>query len=261
VAGDGGESGLAGLTVARNGGVAEAVASGAGYTVGEDGDWWLTVRGTDNAGNAATTTAHVRIDHTAPSAGLDCVADAGSAYTCRASGADGLSGLASLTYSVDGGPPQAPAADGTFTVAKGRVIVRATDAAGNGANSRALILSDRVVPVVRVPREVSEAVLRSGHGSAIARAVGELTLRSTSTRTTVDLRPLALGKGRFQITMKLRADKKRKTYRKTVKTSKGYTPRISVRMGGAARVTVDLTIRRKSGKHWRAYASGGAELG
>jgi hypothetical protein len=261
IAGDGGESGLNTLTVTRNGGAAQAIASGAGYTVAEDGDWTLTVRATDVAGNAATTTAHVRVDHTAPSAGLDCVADGGSAYACRASGADGLSGLASLTYSVDGGPPQAPAADGSFTVAKGRVVVRATDAAGNGANSRALILSNRVVPVVQVPREVSEAILRSGRGSAISRAVGELSLKSTSRRTSVYLRPLALGKGRFRITMKLRADKKRKTYRKTVKTRKGYTPRISVRMGGAAHVTVDLTIRRKSHKRWKAYASAGAELG
>ena len=146
-------------------------------------------------------------------------------------------------------------------MAEGRVVVRATDAAGNGANSRALILSDRIVPIEQVPRSVSEAILRSGRGSAISRAVGELSLNSTSTRTSVDLRPLALGSGRFQLTLKLRADKQHKTYRKTVKTVKGYTPRISIRMGGAARVTVDLTIRRKSGKRWTAFASGGAELG
>jgi hypothetical protein len=257
--GDGGESGFAGMTVTRTSGIAEA--AGSSYTVAEDGDWTLTVRGTDNAGNAAVTTARVRVDRTAPAAGLDCAADSGTAYTCRATGADGLSGLASLTYSVDNGPAQSIATGGTFTVAKGRVVVHATDVAGNAANSRALILSDRVVRVAQVPRSVSEAILRSGHGSAISRAVGELSLSSTASRTSVDLRPLALGGGRFQITMKLRADKKHKTYRKTVKTSKGYTPRISVRMGGAARVSVDLTIRRKSGKRWKAYASGGAELG
>jgi hypothetical protein len=261
VAGDGGESGLATLTVARNGGAAGAVASGAAYTVADDGDWTLTIAGTDKAGNTASTTAHVRVDHTAPTAGLSCAADTGTAYICRASGADATSGLASLTYSVNGGAAATPAAGGSFKVAQGRVVVRAVDAAGNAANSVALILSDRVVPYAPTPRTVSEAVLRSGRGSVLARALGEIALTSTADKTSVDLRPLALGKGSFRITMKLRADKQRKTYTKTVKARKGYTPRISVRMAAAARVTVDLTVRHKVGKRWKAFASGGAELG
>jgi hypothetical protein len=36
---------------------------------------------------------------------------------------------------------------------------------------------------------------------------------------------------------------------------------VSFHLGGAAHVTVDLTVRRHSGRRWVAYASGGAELG
>jgi hypothetical protein len=260
VAADGGESGLAGVTVSRNGGAAAGVDPAVGYVVADDGDWTLTFRAVDNAGNATAATAHVRVDATKPAAGLTCAADSGAAYTCTASGADTTSGLASLTYTVDGGAPQAPGPGGSFTVAHGRVIVHATDFAGNGANSVGLILSNRVVPAVP-SRSVSQAVLRSGHGSVAARALGEITLESVPTRSTVVLRPLALGAGRYRITVKLRADKQHRTFRRTVAARKGYTPRVSFHVGGGAHVTADLTVRRRHGARWVAFASGGAELG
>ena len=261
VAADGGESGLRAVTVSRNGGPATAIDPAAGYAVGDDGDWSLTFHAVDSAGNATDATAHVRIDKTAPAAGLSCAADAGTGYTCTAHGSDAHSGLASLVYTVDGGAPQAPGPDGSFSVAKGHVVVRATDAAGNGANSVGLILSDRIVPATKPARSISEAVLRSGHGSVLSRALGEVALTATASRSSVDLRPLAVGSGRFQITMTLRADKQRKKYSKVVKAKKGYTPRVSLHTGGAAHVTVDLTVRKRTGKRWTAYASGGAELG
>ena len=117
------------------------------------------------------------------------------------------------------------------------------------------------MPATVPPRSVSEAVLRSGHGSVISRALGELSLSATASRSSVDLRPLAVGSGRFKIAMTLRADKRRKSYTKTVKAKKGYTPRVSFHVGGGAHVTVDLTVRKRSGGRWVAFASGGAELG
>jgi hypothetical protein len=261
VAADGGESGLAGVTVSRNAGPTTAVDPAAGYVVGDDGDWYLTFRAVDGAGNATTATAHVRVDKTAPAAGLDCAADSGTGYVCTAHGADATSGLASLTYTVDGGAPQTPGPGGSFSVAKGHVIAYATDAAGNSARSVGLILSDRIVPVTAPSRSVSEAVLRSGHGSVLSRVLGELALNATASRSSVDLRPLAVGSGRFQITLTLRADKLHKKYAKVVKAEKGYTPRVSFHLGGAAHVTADVTVRKRSGKRWVSYASGGAELG
>jgi hypothetical protein len=261
VSANGGESGLAGVTVSRNGGPAGAVNPAAGYTVGDNGDWYLTFRAVDGAGNSAQATAHVRVDTTAPTAGLTCAADSGTGYTCTAGGADATSGLATLTYTVDGGAPQAPGPGGTFSVAKGHVVAHATDNAGNGANSVGLILSNRIVPAPTPARSVSEAVLRSGHGSVISRALGELGLTATASRASVDLRPLAVGSGRFQVTMTLRADKLHKTYTKVVKARKGYTPRVSFHIGAGAHVTADLTVRKRYGKRWKAYASGGAEIG
>ncbi len=261
VSADGGESGLAAVTVSRNGGPATGVDPAAGYAIGDDGDWYLTFRAVDGAGNATQATAHVRIDRSAPAAGLSCAADSGTGYTCTARGADATSGLAALTYSVDGGAPQAPGPDGTFSVAKGHVVAHATDVAGNGANSVGLILSNRIVPVTAPPRSVSEAVLRSGHGSVISRALGELALNATASRSSVDLRPLAVGSGRFQITMTLHADKLHKKFTQMVKAKNGYTPRVSFHIGGGAHVTADLTLRKRSGKRWAPYASGGAELG
>jgi hypothetical protein len=261
VSANGGESGLAAVTVSRNGGPATGVNPAAGYGVADDGDWYLTFRAVDGAGNATTATAHVRVDKTAPAPTLACAADAGTGYTCSAHGSDATSGLASLTYTVDGGAPQAPGPDGSFSVAKGHVIAYATDVAGNSARSVGLIMSDRIVPAKTPARSVSEAVLRSGHGSVLSRALGELALNATASRSTVELRPLAVGSGRFQITMTLRADKLHKKYTKVVKAKKGYTPRVSFHVGGGAHVTVDLTVRKRAGRRWRSYASGGAELG
>jgi hypothetical protein len=260
-ASDTGVSGLAAVTVSRNGGAAVAVDPAAGYVVGDDGDWYLTFRAIDGAGNTAQATAHVRIDKTAPAATLSCAADNGSGYTCSAHGADPTSGLASVTYTVDGGAPQSPGPDGSFSVAKGHVIAYAADVAGNRARSVGLILSDRIIPAPAPARSVSEAVLRSGHGSLLSRALGEVALKATASRSSVDLRPLAVGSGRFQITMTLRADKLHKKYSKVVTAKKGYTPRVTFHVGGGAHVTVDLTVRKRSGRHWTTYASGGAELG
>jgi hypothetical protein len=261
VSADGGESGLAAVTVSRNGGPAEGVNPAAGYAVGEDGDWYLTFRAVDGAGNATLATAHVRVDKTAPAPTLDCAADSGSGYTCSAHGSDATSGVASLTYTVDGGAPQAPGPGGSFSVAKGHVIAYATDVAGNSARSVGLILSNRIVPATTPARSTSEAVLRSGHGSVLSRALGELALSATASRSSVDLRPLAVGAGRFQITLTLRADKQHKKYTKVVTAKKGYTPRVTFHVGGAAHVTADVTVRKRSGKRWVSYASGGAELG
>jgi hypothetical protein len=117
------------------------------------------------------------------------------------------------------------------------------------------------VPATTPARSVTEAVLRSGHGSVLSRALGELALNATASRSTVDLRPLAVGSGRYQITMTLRADKLHKKYTKVVKSKKGYTPRVSLHVGGGAHVTADLTVRKRSGRRWVAYAAGGAEIG
>jgi hypothetical protein len=263
----GGDSGLPTLTASRGG--ASDTVSGNSYTVDADGSSTVLVRAVDGAGNETLASAAVKIDRTAPTAAVTCTAGAGTTYVCKGGGADDLSGVTSMSWSVDGSAATPMSSGGNFVVTKGKVVVTAVDAAGNVGVSAPVALADRTPPVKApthdetdtvTPRTTSEAVLLKRGGKASARLIGQLAISATPTRTTVDLRPLALGAGRFKIALKVTTDKKSKTYTKTVKTRKGYTSRIQVKAAAAAHATVKLTIKRKSGKRWVTYASGGAEL-
>ena len=164
-------------------------------------------------------TAEVKIDTSAPAPAVNCVPDAGTAWTCSASASDSVSGVGSMAYSVDGAAP-APINNGdTFTVAKGSVTVYATDNAGNGAASGRRARRPLGPGARRRPRAAvhSEAVLLRKGGAAAARLVGQLAISSLPTSTTVDLRPLAIGKGSFQFVFKVTTGSKTKTVTKTQK--------------------------------------------
>ena len=98
-----------------------------------DGVHTVHLAAADGAGNSASADATVQVDRTAPTATVSCAPDSDDGYTCRASGSDGTSGLASLHYTLDGVAWKTVPADGSFTVAKGAVSVRALDVAGNQA--------------------------------------------------------------------------------------------------------------------------------
>ena len=273
VAADGGASGLPTLTATRPGGSAENV-SGGRYTVDGDGAATLTFHAVDGAGNAIQMTKEVRVDRTPPAAGVSCEPGAGVSYVCKASGSDALSGIAAVRWSVDGSAPISIGNQASFTVNKGTVVVTATDAAGNAAASGPVTLADRT-PAPKPPvktdtpssgdetvtaRTTSEAVLLRRGRSPSARLLGQIAIAATPTATTVDLRPLALGSGTFRFVIKVTSGKKTKTVRKTVKTRKGYSPRISVTANAASHTKVALTVQRKSGRRWLSYASGTAAL-
>jgi hypothetical protein len=192
-------------------------------------------------------------------------------YICKGGGVDDLSGIAAVAFSVNGSAPTPLSGDGSFTVAKGAVVVTAVDNAGNASTSAPVTLADRTPPPpppkrdddeaeTGTPRSTSEAVTLRGRGTTSARLVGQIAISATPTRTTVELGPLALGKGKFQIALKVKTDKKSKTYRKTVRARKGYTSRIRIKAAAAAHARVSLTIKRKSGRRWVRLASGSAEL-
>ena len=101
--------------------------------------------------------------------------------------------------------------------------------------------------------------MRKGSGSA-SRLLGQLSISSLPTGTTVDLRPLALGKGKFQFAIKVTTGKKSKTITKTQTTKSGYSQRISVRLAAADKASVTLTVRKRSGSRWVTYATGAAKL-
>jgi hypothetical protein len=268
VVASGGASGLPTLTAARAGVVADV--AGGQYTIDADGSSTVTFHAVDGAGNEASASASVKVDRVAPAAGVSCAPGAGLTWVCTATGGDALSGLTALSYSVNGSAGTAIAPGATFAVTKGRVVVTAADAAGNLAASAPAVLADRTPGKTPdsgsssskvTPRSDSEAVLLKRGGSANSRLVGQLSLSSTPTATTVDLRPLALGRGRFQFILKVTTGKKSKTVKKTQKTKKGYSRRISVKVAAAATAKVSLTVKKRSRRRWVTHATARATLG
>ena len=268
VSADGGASGLAVLTGAAGDGAATAV-SGGSYTVDADGIFSLTFRAVDGAGNEKLALAQVKVDRTPPAAGLSCTPGAGTSYVCTATGGDGLSGLSALSWSVDGSAGTAITSGATFSLQKGVVTVTASDRAGNVAASPPVTLAERKAPATSMPkppkkpptaRTASHAVLRRGKGTVAARALGQLEISALPESTTATLRPLALGPGSFQVSLKVTADRTSKTVDKKVSSRAGYSPQIVVKVGGAVEVTVKLTVKRKSGGRWLTYATGTTKL-
>lgn len=217
---------------------------------------------------------------------LSC-SPAGSDYSCHAAATDALSGLADLTFSLNGGAPQPVPADGSFTVTDGSLVVNAVDVAGNTASTAPLTLSalpvappaDTTTPPsttpnppsstptppsttpTRAPRTVKKAVMSTGTGTSSRRRLGEISLTSRPDSSTVHLRPLALGQGTFKIQIKIKADGRSKTVTRTLKTKSGYSSPIIIRMRSATHIQLDLAVRRKSHSHWVLDATVTAKLG
>jgi Big-like domain-containing protein len=254
VAADGGPSGLSSLTVTRDGGAAEAVAAGAAVTVDGDGEHAIAAAAVDGAGNHGSATATVRVDRSAPRVELACAGQA-----CHIAGADDVSGVASIAYSIDGGAWQAPAADGSFTVAAGRVVARAVDLAGNAAGTAPVEVAapPEGTPTART-RSASRPVYLRGRSGASAMIGALRARRDASGKVSVDLRPLALGRGKFRMKLRIEAGKRKRTVTRTVRTRRGGTsPRLRARLSGATkRCTVTLRVKRKAGGGWRAHAGG-----
>jgi hypothetical protein len=254
VAADGGPSGVT-VTVARNGGAPETVAGGT-VVVEADGEHALAARAADGAGNTADAAARVRVDRGAPHVEVACEGSA-----CRVTASDAVSGVAAVAYRVDAGAWQAPAGDGAFTVAAGRVQARAVDAAGNES-----VTADVTVEAAAKPgraRSATRPVYLRGRSGSSAMIGALRASRSASGTVAVDLRPLALGRGKFRITLQIRAGKARRTVTRTVTIGRGGTsPRVRTKLEDATRkATVTLRVDRKAGSGWRSHASGRVVLG
>jgi hypothetical protein len=258
VGADGGPSGLSSLTVADGSGPPRP--TGAGQTVGIDGDGQRTVTAVavDGAGNRSETARVVRVDRTPPSARLTCARRAGAkGYRCQASGADAASGVAALRWRVDGGAWHAPSADGAFSVGSGRVQVRAVDRAGLVTVSAATTLGKRLpvrmrtrtLPISLHGAKGAGALL----GSLELRVVRDATGRSTAT---ADLRPLAVGKGRYRTTIVMRSGGLKAERRRSVTLRRGgVTPRLALALSRVRRPTrVQLRVDRRAGRRWVGVA-------
>jgi hypothetical protein len=258
---DGGPSGIGELTLATDGGAGEPVTSGAPVPVSADGAHTLTLKAVDGAGNEKTITAQVQVDRTAPTPSLSCAAaSTPTGYVCHASAVDGLSGLFSLSYSLNGGAWTAVPGNGTFNVASGTVRVAAVDAAGNQALTSVLTLPVRTAPVVTRPVTLvtkSTPVYLAGHHDADGMVGALYAARSASGTVSVDLRPLAVGKGRYQVVITLESGKHKRTVKKTYSIGRhGTLRRMAASLAGASdRTTVTLTVRKQHGRKWRKHAT------
>lgn len=266
VSASGGPSGLPTLTAAIGNGAPVPVTTS--FAVDAEGASTVSFRAVDGAGNQSTARADVKIDRTPPSASLRCVPGSGTAWACTPSGADALSGIGGLTWSLDGSAPVAVGAGTTFAVQKGTVVVYATDAAGNRTASAPVKLASREAGGSSggdsggpTPRSTNEAVLlRKRSAKSSSRLVGQFAIAALPTKTTLDLRPLALGKGKFRFVFKLNQDGKKRTITKTQTTKSGYSKRIKVTVRAAAKTTVTLTISKRSGRRWVSHATASAKL-
>jgi hypothetical protein len=257
----GGPSGLQTLTLKTDSGAPVTAISGHAVSVTGDGSHVLTLRAVDGAGNEKSVQATFKVDRTLPAAALSCAAATTSTgYVCRATASDGTSGLASLAYSINGGAWTPIASGGTFAVAGGTVRLRALDIAGNQTLTTPATLPARKAPVVQAPvtvRSESEPVYLAGHKDPDSLVGALLAARSPNGTLSIDLRPLAVGRGKFQVRLLLKSGKHKRTVTKTYAVGRGGTlPRIAASLAGASgKATVQLTVSRRHGRSWRRYAT------
>ena len=139
-------SGLAGVTYRVDGG-ASTPYSGA-FSVSGEGTHTVQATATDNAGNTATLNGTVRIDLSAPTGTLTM--PAGTLYagpvTYSVSGADPLSGIASIAVKVDG--TTVPASGTVSAPGVHTLTWTVTDKAGNSSSGTRTFTIDLTAPVV-----------------------------------------------------------------------------------------------------------------
>jgi hypothetical protein len=263
-AADGGLSGLASLTFTAAGS-ARTLTAGTAGVVDADGEWPVTLDAVDGAGNAAQATGTVRVDRTPPTPALACAPAATPlGWDCHAGATDAASGVASVRWRLNGGAWQAPAPGGSFSVQHGAVQVEATDVAGLVAVSAPAALADRTPPVVapaaRLRTRSVPVTLRGIRGDDGMIGAFELrTLQPDGKRpaAAADVRPLALGAGRYRVTVQLTSGQLTAKRVRTMRFRRGggTTPRMGVALAGIRQVMhARLTVERHNGRRWRRVA-------
>ena len=140
--------------------------------------------------------------------------------------------------------------------------MRAIDVAGNVAQTKPVTLLERKPPVVKSPVTVtvtsrSAPVYLVGHSDPDSLVGALFAARSPNGTVSIDLRPLAVGRGRFKVQIAFKATTRHRTIVRTVTVGRrGHLPRMAGSLSGAtARTTVRLTVRKKVGRTWRRYAT------
>lgn len=97
----------------------------------------------------------------------------------------------------------------------------------------------------------------AGH-SDVKSLVGAVhAARAQDGAVSIDLRPLAVGRGRFRVELRVKAGSRSRRVARTYKVGRlGTLPRIEAKLTGATtRTTVTLTVKRRLGRRWRGHAT------
>jgi hypothetical protein len=99
-------------------------------------------------------------------------------------------------------------------------------------------------------------VYLKGHKDADSMLGALNAVRSPSGTVSLDLRPLAVGRGKYRVEIRLKSGKRSKRFKRTYNVGRtGALPRISTSLSRAtAKTTITLIVRKQSGKRWRKYA-------
>ena len=81
-------------------------------------------------------------------------------------------------------------------------------------------------------------------------------VRSANGTVSLDLRPLAVGRGHYRVEIALKSGKRSRTVKRSYKVGRtGALPRISASLSKAVeKTTITLTVRKQVGKRWRKHA-------
>ena len=164
-----------------------------------------------------------------------CVPDAGSLkYTCTAAATDAAVRRRRASPGRSTAGAATPIANGgTFTVAKGKVVVYASDAAGNGAASRLRSCS----PIAAAPAPDADPAHRAARPCSCARAAARPPRLRRPARAVSTRRPRRRStcgrsrsaRARSSSSSRSSCGKKTKTFTKTQTSQAGYSKRISVK--------------------------------
>jgi hypothetical protein len=116
------------------------------------------------------------------------------------------------------------------------------------------------VPASAKVRISNVPVYLAGHDDTQSMLGALNAVRSASGNVSLDLRPLAVGRGRYRVEIRLKSGKRSKKIDRAYKVGRvGALPRVSASLTKATeKCTITLTVRKKVGKRWRKHA--GARL-
>jgi hypothetical protein len=239
-------------------------------SVGAEGETAVLARAVDAAGGtSAWAPATARVDLSAPTVALRCEPLGGDRHRCAVDADDGTgSGVASIAWRRDGGPPQPVAAGEGFDVtAPAGLTATATDAVGRTAPAALTLAAGTapatvpatsvgvpVRPVVAASAGLSRTFAVRGARQAGGLASLGLSRGPAGVALRLALARLRVAAGRYRIELCLGTTRVARRCRATTVTLRRSgrlpTAALSRTVTGGGKATASVTIARRSGSRW-----------